>query len=232
MNSRMKPSPSASGRSPLLVSSAIVVVMTRVTPSMLPPTIMTAPTSDAARPKPASTIVTSEKRRSQSSVGAAPSFVSPSERSCSRYSCHASATTCRDSAASGRRDEDRLRDHHRRRREQNAPRAERTCTRQHQVDERARRRPTAGPSSRSGSRSARVGRETRSRRSRHRAAGRSRSRSRPAARLIRRLSRTMPTSFGSAATTSPKACPAASAMLFTVSLRGLSGGILYANMCR
>src|SRR6266853_1802484 len=42
--------PSASGRSPLLVSSAIVVVITRVTPSMFPPTIMTAPTSAAARP--------------------------------------------------------------------------------------------------------------------------------------------------------------------------------------
>src|SRR5690606_792971 len=35
------PSPSARGRSPLLVSSAIAVVMTRVTPSILPPTIMT-----------------------------------------------------------------------------------------------------------------------------------------------------------------------------------------------
>ena len=93
------PRPSASGRSPLLVSSAIAVVITRVTPSMLPPTIITAPTSEAARPKPASTIVTSEKRRSHSSVSAAPSRVSPSERSCSRYSSHASATTWRDSAA-------------------------------------------------------------------------------------------------------------------------------------
>ena len=83
MRSRMKPSPRASGRSPLLVSSAIVVVMTRVTPSMLPPTMMTAPTSDAARPKPAITRVASVKRKSQSSVAAAPSLVSPSERSCS-----------------------------------------------------------------------------------------------------------------------------------------------------
>ena len=40
------PSASASGRSPLLVSSAIAVVITRVKPSMLPPTIITAPTSD------------------------------------------------------------------------------------------------------------------------------------------------------------------------------------------
>ena len=58
--SRIMPSASASGRSPLLVSSAMAVVITRVTPSMLPPTIMTAPTSAAARPKPASTTVTSE----------------------------------------------------------------------------------------------------------------------------------------------------------------------------
>ena len=64
------PSPSASGRSPLLVSSAIVVVMTRVTPSMLPPTIITAPTSAIARPKPASSTVASENRVSHSSVSA------------------------------------------------------------------------------------------------------------------------------------------------------------------
>jgi hypothetical protein len=44
----------------LLVSSAIVVVITRVTPSMLPPTIMTAPTSEAARPNPSRPTVTSE----------------------------------------------------------------------------------------------------------------------------------------------------------------------------
>ena len=43
--------PSASGRSPLLVSSAIAVVITRVTPSMLPPTIITAPTSERGAPE-------------------------------------------------------------------------------------------------------------------------------------------------------------------------------------
>ena len=48
------PSASASARSPLEVSSAIVVVITRVTWSMLPPTMITAPTSAIARPKPAS----------------------------------------------------------------------------------------------------------------------------------------------------------------------------------
>src|SRR5258708_30601617 len=50
---RMKPSPRASGRSPFEVSRAIAVVITRVTPSMLPPTLMTAPTSALARPRPA-----------------------------------------------------------------------------------------------------------------------------------------------------------------------------------
>ena len=50
---------SASGRSPLLVSSAMAVVMTRVKPSMLPPTIITAPTSEIARPKQASSTVSS-----------------------------------------------------------------------------------------------------------------------------------------------------------------------------
>ncbi len=80
---RITPSASASGRSPLLVSSAIAVVMVRVTPSMLPPTIITAPTSEAARPNPASTMVSSETRVSQSSVGTARVRDTPSERSCS-----------------------------------------------------------------------------------------------------------------------------------------------------
>ena len=93
------PSASASGRSPLLVSSAIVVVITRVTPSMLPPTIITAPTSAIARPNPASSTVASEKRVSHSSVSAALTVPAPSDVSCSRYSVHASATIWRDSAA-------------------------------------------------------------------------------------------------------------------------------------
>ena len=83
----------------MLVSSAIVVVITRVTPSMLPPTIMTAPTSAIARPNPASNTVASEKRVSHSSVNTARMVRAPSEISCSRYSPHASATICRDSAA-------------------------------------------------------------------------------------------------------------------------------------
>ena len=62
------PRPTASGRSPFDVSSAIAVVIVRVKPSMLPPTIITVPTSAAARPKPASSVVTSEKRASQIKV--------------------------------------------------------------------------------------------------------------------------------------------------------------------
>ena len=51
------PKPNAKGKSPLLVSKAMAVVMTRVKPSMLPPTTMTAPTSDTARPNAANTTV-------------------------------------------------------------------------------------------------------------------------------------------------------------------------------
>ena len=47
------PSPTASPRFPFDVSSAIAVVITRVTWLMLPPTMITAPTSAMARPKPA-----------------------------------------------------------------------------------------------------------------------------------------------------------------------------------
>ena len=93
------PSASASGRSPLLVSSAIAVVITRVTPSMLPPTIITAPTSAIARPNAVSSIVTTAQR-SCSSISSAPaSGPAPIERSWSPPSRSASATTWRDSAA-------------------------------------------------------------------------------------------------------------------------------------
>ena len=73
--------------------------MTRVTPSMLPPTIITAPTSELARPNPASIAVRSEYRMSHSSVIAAGIPLTPSERSWSWYSIHASSTACLASAA-------------------------------------------------------------------------------------------------------------------------------------
>ena len=84
-----------------------------------------------------------EQRRGRGATACA-----PSERSCSRYSRHASSTTCRDSAAMIGAIEDRLRDDHRRRREQQAERAERPGARQQQVDDAGRRPPAAGPSAR------------------------------------------------------------------------------------
>ena len=47
----------ASSKLPFDVSKAIVVVITRVDPAILPPTIITAPTSAIARPNPAKTAV-------------------------------------------------------------------------------------------------------------------------------------------------------------------------------
>ncbi len=93
------PSPIASGRSPFEVSSAIAVVMVRVKPSILPPTMMTAPTSAAARPKPASSAVTRLKRASQISVATRPSGPTFIAASSSRYSIHRSSMVWRVSAA-------------------------------------------------------------------------------------------------------------------------------------
>ena len=69
--------------------------MTRVWPAMLPPTMMTAPTSALARPKPASSAVSRLKRPSHSSVGMARQVEEPSERRWSSYSAQRSSTTCR-----------------------------------------------------------------------------------------------------------------------------------------
>ena len=60
MVSRTIPNPKAKLKLPLLVSKAIAVVMTLVTWSILPPTIITAPTSAIALPKPASKTVANE----------------------------------------------------------------------------------------------------------------------------------------------------------------------------
>ena len=62
---RISPRPSASVSSPLPVSSAIDVVMVRVNPRMLPPTIMIAPTSAMARPNAARKAVSSDARPSE-----------------------------------------------------------------------------------------------------------------------------------------------------------------------
>ena len=60
MISKITPNARARGKFPFDVSREIDVVMTRVKWSIFPPTIITAPTSEIARPKPARTTVTSE----------------------------------------------------------------------------------------------------------------------------------------------------------------------------
>ena len=230
MASRMKPSPSASGRSPLLVSSAMVVVITRVTPSMLPPTIITAPTSEAARPKPASTIVTSEIAQvPQQRADGAESGLAERAELLAVFVPRVVDDLARQ-RGDRRRDQDRLRDHHRRRREQDAPRAERPGARQQQVDDEADdhrrqahqrvqhddRRPPAGEAV-------------------HRDGAPSGSPMRhpitTALRLTRRLKPTIATSFGSAATTSSTACAAASARLFKGAGTAGRTAWTYAHFC-
>src|SRR5262249_45294251 len=94
-----RPSPMASGRSPFETSSAIAVVMVRVKPSMLPPTMSTAPTSAAARPKPASKAATRLKRASKISAAPRPAGPIRIAVSSSRYSVHKSSMVWRVSAA-------------------------------------------------------------------------------------------------------------------------------------
>src|SRR5262249_27588547 len=91
MPSSPQPTPMAHGRSPFEVWSAIAVVMVRVKPSMLPPTMSTAPTSAAARPKPASSAVTRLKRPSQTNVAMRRSGPTSIAASSSRYSFHKSS---------------------------------------------------------------------------------------------------------------------------------------------
>ncbi len=66
---------------------------------MLPPTTITAPTSADARPKPASSTVSSRNRPSRSSVSVDRHAGERRERSCSAYSSHIPSSTCRASAA-------------------------------------------------------------------------------------------------------------------------------------
>src|SRR5262249_16493894 len=94
-----KPSPMASARSPFDVSSAIAVVMVRVKPSILPPTIISVPTSAAARPKPASRVVTRLKRASHSNAATRPAGPTRIAVISSRYSTHRSSTVWRVNAA-------------------------------------------------------------------------------------------------------------------------------------
>ena len=62
------PRAKASSRLPFDVSKAIVVVITRVDPAILPPTIITAPTSAIARPNPAQIAVKIENLASMINI--------------------------------------------------------------------------------------------------------------------------------------------------------------------
>ena len=73
--------------------------MTRVKPSMLPPTIITAPTSATARPKAVSAIINTAKRSCSSISRADKNGPAPSERSWSPPLRRASITNRRESAA-------------------------------------------------------------------------------------------------------------------------------------
>ena len=77
----------------------MAVVMTRVNPSILPPTIITAPTSEIARPKAVISTISSASRASQASSSARIAVPAPQERSCSPCKTSASSTAWRDRAA-------------------------------------------------------------------------------------------------------------------------------------
>ena len=132
------PSASASGRSPLLVSSAMAVVITRVKPSMLPPTTITAPTSALARPKPASSTVSRAKRPSQSRVGTARHGPGAEGAELLGVLLPQRLQHLPRQRGEDRRDQHRLRDHHRGRREQQTEPPERPGARQQQVDQQPR----------------------------------------------------------------------------------------------
>jgi hypothetical protein len=73
----------AEGEFPLLVSRAMAVVMVRVYPRMLPPSIIATPTSAMTRPKPATTAAITPKRTSSSSCQAARRAPRPGSGRCS-----------------------------------------------------------------------------------------------------------------------------------------------------
>jgi hypothetical protein len=85
-------------RSPLLVSNAMMVVIVRVKPRMLPPTMMIAPTSAMARPNAARKAVRSAPRPSLKSIRSFCVVDVPSIRSMSPY-CDHSGTVARCTSA-------------------------------------------------------------------------------------------------------------------------------------
>ena len=131
------PRPMASGRSPFEVSSAIAVVMVRVKPSILPPTIKMAPTSAAARPKPASRAVTRLKRASQIRVAMRAQRADIHGRQLVAIFRPQVLDGLPGQRGDDRRDQHGLRDDHGLRREQQAESAERARARQQQIDRQA-----------------------------------------------------------------------------------------------
>ncbi|MBC36415.1 MAG: hypothetical protein CMM97_01030 [Rickettsiales bacterium] len=89
----------ANSKLPLLVSIAMVVVITRVTCSILPPTIITAPTSAIARPRPAKIAVSNPWRASQMISKKDSLKDRQSDRNCNSYLTQRSETICRVRAA-------------------------------------------------------------------------------------------------------------------------------------
>jgi len=124
---RTSPSPSASGRLPLLVSSATAVVIVRVYPAMLPPTIRMAPTSDIVRPNPANTAVSIGPRPMLSKVRIARHLLAPKTCKASPYSAHSSFCCPVRQRHDDRNRQYGLRDHHCCRREEQTEKAERPC---------------------------------------------------------------------------------------------------------
>ena len=80
------PKDKAKDKFPLEVSSAIAVVIILVKWSIFPPTIMTAPTSDIALPKPAKTTVESEYLASNKYAKIALCLGTDKEKNSSLYS--------------------------------------------------------------------------------------------------------------------------------------------------
>ena len=101
---------------------------------MLPPTIITAPTSAAARPKPASRVVISEKRASHSKVATRRAAADIHGRQLVPVFGPQVLDDLTRQRGDDRRDQDRLGDDHRLRREQNTKLAQRTRARQQQED--------------------------------------------------------------------------------------------------
>src|SRR5690606_34125016 len=81
---RMNDRAMATEKFPLETSSTMAVVKIRVSPRMLPPTIMAAPTSARTRPRPATTAAMMASRTSRNSTRPACQGDAPSPLSCSR----------------------------------------------------------------------------------------------------------------------------------------------------